>query len=61
MNHSLQEYLRNRSTEELISFLQYCLKKNNYKAYDYIIPDILRLLEQRKSEEAIISDTNTPT
>ena len=45
MKRSVQNYLQRCTTEELIEILQHCVQ--NYKNYSDIIPDILKILEER--------------
>ncbi len=46
-DHSLDGYLRRRSTEELESLLAYCLQDEIYANYKHVILEILRILEER--------------
>jgi len=53
MDHSVSGYLKMRTTKELCAILNYCLRGNNYKSYEYVILEILEILEQRFSLEEI--------
>jgi len=44
INHTLHNYLKKRSTEELDSLLAYCLREANYANYEHVILEILRIL-----------------
>ncbi len=50
MDHSLYGYLRRRSDEELAAILQYCLREENSKEYYYAIPEIIKIMEERKKD-----------
>ena len=47
MDHSVQSYLEKMSTEELKCFLIQCIERRFGNSYDYIIPYVLHLLDQR--------------
>lgn len=47
MDHSLCGYLNRCTDEELAGILQYFLRDENIKAYYYVIPEIIKILEQR--------------
>lgn len=51
MDCSVSGYLEKRTTEELCGILNYCLRENNYNSYEYMILEILEILEQRLSLE----------
>ena len=46
-DHSLRGYLKRQSTEELDSILQYCLQEENYANYEFVILEILHILDER--------------
>ena len=50
-DQSLHGYLKRRSTEELESLLQYCLQEENYANYEYVILEILSVLDGRSVPE----------
>lgn len=46
-DHSLRGYLKRQSTVELDSLLAYYLQEENYANNEYVILEILRILEER--------------
>ena len=51
MDRSVRGYFEKCSTEELTGMLSYCL--NNYNSYQYVIMEMLEILEQRISLEEL--------
>lgn len=45
--HSLRGYLRRQTTEKLDSILEFCLQGDNYKKYDFVIMEVMKILEER--------------
>lgn len=52
MDHSVQAYLERLSNAQLQSLLQYFSSEEQLKHYGYIIPDIARILAERKKSDA---------
>ena len=61
-DHSLRGYLKRQSTEKLDSILQYCLQEENYVNYEFVILEILHILDERGfsaiSGVGALSDSN---
>lgn len=53
-DHSLQGYLKRRTTEELDAILAYCLQEGNYVNYEHVIIEILSILHERDRQESAI-------
>ena len=47
MEHSVENYLQRLSTEELVTFLGWCLQMSAWDRYEYMIPQIIDLLQKR--------------
>ena len=47
MEHSVENYLQRLSTEELVTFLWWCLQMSAWDRYEYMIPQIIDLLQKR--------------
>lgn len=48
MDHSLYGYLSRRTDQELQAILQYYSREENIKEYYYIIPEIIKIMEERE-------------
>ena len=47
MEHSATEYLKRKSTETLVFFLQQCLNEGLWQNYAHMIPEIFEILRRR--------------
>ncbi len=56
MDHSLYGYLSRRSDEELQAIVRCCLREENIKEYYYVIPEIIKILEEREKKRAVEPD-----
>lgn len=52
-DHSLSGYLKRQSTETLTALLAYCLQKENYGSYSYLISEIRTILQSRCESSAV--------
>jgi len=62
--HTVQAYLERLPTHKLEQFLQQCKKSDQEEHYDYILPAVYAMLEQRKKGQSkgngIDSSEGTP-
>ena len=51
MDHSIEGYLKRRTTQELDGMLNFCVMGDNWKKYGYVVPMILNILRERDGLE----------
>ena len=58
MNEFTQTYLNQQTSGKLEGFLFYCMNKKCWSSYDYLIPEILKILKERGYEVSeIVQDS----
>ena len=50
MEHSMQAYLKRRSTEELDAILGYCLAGEHWQQYEKAVMEIIQILKEREKD-----------
>ena len=58
--HTVQAYLERLPTHKLEQFLQQCKENNQKEHYDYILPAVCAMLEQRKKGQYTQAGVDSP-
>ncbi len=51
MDHTIDSYLNRQTLAQLKSILEYCSATENYSKYDYIIPEIVKVIEKKEGQQ----------